>query len=659
MHRRFGKANRFWLAPLLVGISSVLLMACGEESEPPVPQAPAVTVAPATPVAVLSPTATPVVVPVPTVVPADTRVPTAVPTPTNLPAPTATPMPITTPVPTPTLVPTPVPTVVPMPTFMPELTPTPTPTPSHTSTPKPTATPAPTHVPTAAPTLVPEPTPAATATPTPVPTQAAPPTPLEELFDYIIRKTEEREAFSEVKEKNIGFSTLEDMNSLRSEFVTAETDEELYYALLKLNNARRDRHLRVWPVEGGIRVPNRRICDSAPIHVLPDYTDFRDPTFFVAEVDEEFRSPRKGDLIVGVNGRSMDEYIEAFTPWIRHSTIHGLYWHMAYELPKKVTTAHPNLYSEELNLTLERTSGQRYEVSLPYYSGCKRFAPEIPYPGFRVVKKLENFNIFVNRSREIVLLQWLDFEDSLIPEITILVDWADDEDVLDYDLIIDVTDSSGGSRGAYAIQRLVDRPFRTTFGNVRLSDLGKDLIEYFASQTPDTDERSIVGLNESGSWLIDWAKTDAMDAIRRGDEYTPPVPFKLAHLPKDSDGILQPAPNHFSGKVVIINGNVRGGSHLDQFVAMFVDNDLAYFIGMPTGGYSNTWEWGERLYIYEEGSWRRLVYFDWTIGHTIRPNGEVLEGNPAQPHEYVPLTRESYEEYHQILLDSAIAALER
>ena len=297
----------------------------------------------------------------------------------------------------------------------------------------------------------PTPTPMPTATPTPPPTLAPTPTPsahdisLGSLFDWIIFKTEEREAFSEIKEKNMGYSAIENMRKLRAEFVAAETDLELYYALLKLNNARRDRHLRIYPVEDGIKVPNRRLCDSAPIHVLPDYSDIRNPTFFVAEVGEEYNRPRKGDLIVGVNGRSMDEYIEVFTPWIRHSTRHGLYWHMAYELPKRLTTAHPNLYSKELNLTLESPSGQRYEVSLPYQSGCERFVADIPYPGFRLVDRYENFNVFVSHSRQVVLLQWLDFEDSLIPESQILVDWAEEEDALDYDLIIDVTDSSGGA----------------------------------------------------------------------------------------------------------------------------------------------------------------------------------------------------------------------
>ena len=447
------------------------------------------------------------------------------------------------------------------------------------------------------------------------------------------------------------------MKQLRSEFISAETDLELYYALVKLNNARRDRHLRVWSARDGIEIPESRQCYSAPIHVLPDYSDIHYPTFFVAEVDEEFKRPRSGDLIVGVNDRSMEEYIREFTPWIRHSTLHGLYWHMAYELPKRPSTVPPGMYSEELNLTLERPSGQRYEVSLPYYGGCERFTPDIPYPGFSLVEKRENFNVLVSRSRQIVLLQWLDFEDDLIQDIEALVKYAEEEGLLDYDLIIDVTDSSGGSHAAYAIQRLVDQPFRVTFGNVRVSDFGKNAIEYFASRRPSTDERDIYGLNRSGSYLIDWAQTDGMEAIDRGDEYTPPVPFKLAHLPKDSDGILEPAPLHFRGQVVLINGNVRGGSHLDQFVAMLFDNDLVLYVGMPTGGYSNTWEWGEAIRMPDTG--RILVWLEWSIGHTIRPNGEVLEGNPSQPHIYIPLTRDNFREYHQILFDTAIAALEQ
>ena len=478
---------------------------------------------------------------------------------------------------------------------------------------------------------------------------------LEALFDDIISKTERREAFSEVKESNIGYSAIEDMKKLRSEFVASRTGTDLYYALSKLSNARRDRHLRVGPVDGGLLAPDRE-CVSAPIHVLPDLSDIHNPTFFIARLTQGRTSPKVGDVIVGVNGRSMAEYMDEFTPWIRHSTLHGLYWRMAYGMPKQIPTTPPRLYSSRLDLTLEDSSGQQYDVSLPYNYGCYSLNSRHSTAGFVEVMQRENFNVWLDRSRQVVLLQWLDFEYSLIQDIVDLMKYAEREQILDYDMIIDVSWSSGGSRGAYAMQRLVDEPFRVTFGNVRLSDLGKERVEREANRQLDTSAPSIFGLNPSGSWLIDWARTDAMEAIRRGDEYTPPVPFKLAHLPKDSDGILQPAPVHFSGEVAIINARTWGGSHLDQFMAMYVDNDLATFIGMPTGGYSNTWEGDETLRLPETG--RPLAQFMWSIGHTIRPNSEVLEGNPAQPDHYIPRTRDNFQGYHQMLFDTALAALD-
>ena len=445
------------------------------------------------------------------------------------------------------------------------------------------------------------------------------------------------------------------MKKLRSEFVASRTGTDLYYALSKLSNARRDRHLGVGPVDGGLLAPDRE-CVSAPIHVLPDLSDIHNPTFFIARLTQGRTSPKVGDVIVGVNGRTMAEYMDEFTPWIRHSTLHGLYWRMAYGMPKQIPTTPPRLYSSRLDLTLEDSSGQQYDVSLPYNYGCYSLNSRHSTAGFVEVMQRENFNVWLDRSRQVVLLQWLDFEYSLIQDIVDLMEYAEREQILDYDMIIDVTWSSGGSRGAYAMQRLVDEPFRVTFGNVRLSDLGKERVEREANRQLDTSAPSIFGLNLGRSWLIDWARTDAMEAIRRGDEYTPPVPFKLAHLPKDSDGILQPAPVHFSGEVAIINARTWGGSHLDQFMAMYVDNDLATFIGMPTGGYSNTWEGTETLRLPETD--RSLARFMWSIGHTIRPNGEVLEGNPAQPDHYIPLTRDNFQGYHQMLFDTALAALD-
>ena len=474
------------------------------------------------------------------------------------------------------------------------------------------------------------------------------------LFDEIMDKTARREAFSDVKEETQSFSALAAMRDLRPEFTAAETEEELFYALVRLSNARRDRHLSVNPVEGGLHVPEAPSL-AAPIQVLPDFSNLDEPSFFVARVGAGLTSPEPGDLIVAVNGRTTAEYVEEFTRWIRHSTPHGLYWHMARELPLTVRNVPPNLYSETLDLTLENEAGERYEVSLAYGDAATHtVGPDPQYPDFETVLERENFRVHRNATERIVLLQWLDFESSLIQDVMDLMELAERDGLLDHDLIIDVRGSSGGSFGAYAIQRLVSRPFRTTFGNVRLSDAGEALIERFQNLEVDEEAPDIFGLNLSRSWLRDWARTDAAEAIRRGDEYTAPTPFKLAHLPRDAGGTLQPAPVHFRGRTAIIGGP-HGGSHLDQFLSMFADNDLAVVVGMPTGGYSNTWEHEEVLYF--PGADRPVAEFMWNIGHTLRPNTEVLEGNSVVPDVELPLTRANFRTYDEELLAIAMDAL--
>ena len=204
----------------LLPVLCLFLALAGCTSPTPAP----VSTAPPEPTATTIPAAEPTAVPTATSPPiaqaAAPRLPTAMLPPTR----TLAPQPTATPEPTATLVPT----------FTPAPTPTPTPVPTPTAVPQPTATPAPTpRVTPAPPRLAME------------PSRRLGNVDLETLFDDIVTKTEKREAFSEIKETNIGFSAIEDMKALRDEFLGAETELDLYFALVKLSGVRRDRHLPV------------------------------------------------------------------------------------------------------------------------------------------------------------------------------------------------------------------------------------------------------------------------------------------------------------------------------------------------------------------------------------------------------------------------------
>ena len=88
---------------------------------------------------------------------------------------------------------------------------------------------------------------------------------------------------------------------------------------------------------------------------------------------------------------------------------------------------------------------------------------------------------------------------------------------------------------------------------------------------------------------------------------------------------------------------------------MVVDNQLGWTVGMPTGGYSNTWEYTEDVKFPRSG--KLAIRFMWTIGHTIRPNGEILEGNPAAVDQHFPMTRENYSTYRAQLLEMSLKYL--
>lgn len=80
----------------------------------------------------------------------------------------------------------------------------------------------------------------------------------EALFNYILEKTIEREAFSAVKNKKLNLDIKAGMLKFKDEMIAADNDEKLFNVLMKISNARKDRHLRVSLVKGGLKIENTR-----------------------------------------------------------------------------------------------------------------------------------------------------------------------------------------------------------------------------------------------------------------------------------------------------------------------------------------------------------------------------------------------------------------
>ena len=513
------------------------------------------------------------------------------------------------------------------------------------------------------------------------------------LVDTIVARTERREAFSPVKNERLGFDPMAAMRSLRDEVVAAETEDALFYALARLSHARRDRHLDLFLVPGGLALADSAGLDvsgapdpaaprQAPVRVFPDYSDGTGvadgaaaakgagaAAYFVGDLGPDARwseLPSIGDRIVSVNGMPVAAWHDSATAFMRHSTRAALRWKLAEAMTLSAAAFPAHLRGDALTLGVRTAAGDETSYRLPFvapgelaWSGTG----EPAYPGLALALRTPTYDLLLPEDgrpgdgRPFLVLVWRGFRESMVADVDRLLVLARERQLLDHAVVMDVTRSRGGSLGAYAMQRVQPRPFKTTFGNLRISDVTLPFVEDkrrdFTAR--DINDGGVPETIDDGTWLMEWLEDDVLAALERGDAYSNNVPFKLAHAPRDSDGILHPAAEHFRGPLGIISGP-SGGSHLDQFVSIVVDNGLGPVVGMPPGGYSNTWEWEEVLAF--PGTDQPVVGFMWNIGHTIRPNGEIAEGNPVAVDEWMPLTADNVGGYYAEMLARVLELME-
>ncbi len=439
---------------------------------------------------------------------------------------------------------------------------------------------------------------------------------------------------------------------LRDEFAAADDQTKLLRAILKLSNARKDRHLRPAGILKGTR-------SYAPLKLYPDFSDMHKPFFYVANLSEGASKLgiNTGDKLIRINDIAVEDYIEKLDPYLHYSTeLHRDAKSLPTYLSAKNSIYGPELYAADnkVHYQFEKASdGSRYQATLSYsYDDLRnidwvhdlvleRNRKEKPEDeafyeamyanhGFRqVADNRTAFAFYVNDEQKLALVEWYHFVDT-DKAIKQLLDAAEANNALDYNLILDMTHSRGGGRSQLLLQVLAAEPFKMTFGNVRVDDV-------------DFVRKSV---KQHSQEVQDWV----LDAIAKGRSFTTNEPFKLVEFPAGHDGVMQPAQRRFTGQKVALFFT-WGGSNLDQFASMIADNPQVDILtmGMPTGGYSNTWEWAEDMDVPGIGP----MEFEWDIGHTVRPNGEVLEGNPAIPKKIVPFTRENYRRYFSDLIASA------
>jgi len=463
------------------------------------------------------------------------------------------------------------------------------------------------------------------------------------LFDTLVNRTLRWEAWSPYKNRKNSNDYKTDVEPLRLEFQQAQTQLDLLVALQKMSNLRHDRHLSVR--ENFSNVSSQRT--SAPIKFWPDFSKEM-PSVFVVDTSTNFsvyssQKVQLGDVLVAVNEEPVESYYHRVVPFLRFSTYNGSLWEFAESISEKRSVFDPSLYEgTTVSYQFRSSDDQEYQVVLPFNTIDHDFtnSGSRSLEGYQFLTSNIDMEMFVKYLSDnvIVLLLWKDFED-VENSVNQVMAYARQNNLLNSNVILDISESSGGSGAPDLIRVLAKEPFQTTLGNVKIGDYLDDFRQQF-----------------SGS-VRSWLDSDVEIARQNGAEYSPNVPFKLQYFSKDQPGIMQPATERFTGEVVLITGS-NAGSQVDQCAAMLIDNNIPInSLGMPCGGYSNTWEYEPYMVFPAESS--EGFEYHWNIGHTIRPNGEVLEGNPALPSDPTPLTSGNFSSYYDDLIAEAEGYLDK
>lgn len=499
------------------------------------------------------------------------------------------------------------------------------------------------------------------------------------LFDEIFENMVKRESVVAIKEKRLGLNFKRDLLRCRDEVINADTDEKLLYALTKMNNARKDPHCRIYMVKDGIKIDGVEVedepirldsisCPHAPIIFNVDYADLDNRFMFIADMSKDIQqycsdvAPSIGDKLIAVNGIEFSTYYHLVEPYHRSATINNLWSKMSVNIAKRTYTYPPHIFKDDLTLTLEARDGKQYELVLPYiedaktieWQGFYKRPGEPRYTDFVRVLANTTYDLYKYQGdRKVVLIDWHWFNaQEMLDNVDALVDYARENDLFDHDIIFDATRSRGGCLGAYVIQRLVNKPFTTTFGNLRISDATMKFVEKAKENHKAGKWMTAV---DGGDWFVEWLNTDFLKAVEEGKEWTDRFPHKMSYMHKDADGILNPHFECFKGDMVGFF-NSASGSQLDQTFSMLADNDIAHTIGMSPGGFSKTWQFNQVYYLGKDK--KPVVQITHTLGQTIRPNGECIEGNPPFVKEYIAETRDNYIGRYDMLLERAFVYLD-
>lgn len=535
------------------------------------------------------------------------------------------------------------------------------------------------------PTNIPSPssTSAPTFTPTLIPVPSATPRPKtraadewlgagvdrEKLFNVYIQTIKDGQVSSELGFKRLGTTFDKELVRAQTRFLQADTRLDVYYALLSLQRSIHDTHSSL-TAPSGLTPPNETF--SLPFTLNVRGNSLADAQYVVTQ--STLPEIKAGFILKQYNSKTISQIEYDFSEWLDSSSPERL----KVELARALTRTNPSRYSSpDTNLPVaivfvDPTSQQEIRLSVTWQRGVTD-TPSTDYANLALEFTGINYRVYKDAANQTLILAHASFNYNLrdtdlknalskvsyqIPAFDRAVplenqrDWLakflevnqhpniqgirnypfnaqlEEIDTLALgrylnqqnlsNLLIDVRENSGGSVPMNLIAMVAKARFKV---------LTRELVYVPLFQRDDAF------LQESLTWTDARMRKIITDQIARDKTAVRsqrfPFDCKTAEC-KIDEAVFEPNANIRKFNLAILAGPGCVSS-CDQFVAIIADNKIGTVVGLPSRGGHSPMR-AKKEFQLQNGEKFSMIF---TTGIGYRPNGEPLEGNPAQVDYYL------------------------
>lgn len=468
------------------------------------------------------------------------------------------------------------------------------------------------------------------------------------IFDEIARSIREVDSPSSRGLGHINSNLGRELARTKERFLNARSKEDVYYALLSLRRSLHDMHSKI-EVPEELKPPRRQV--TLPLRFAP--IDNHGVTEYKV-VSSEVPSITVGMVLRKFAGQTPREMENRFSEWFGSTSPEFLKmvtaewlssresWHLPTPAEHESVSLHlwdPSKKNEkEMSLRWQDTpekpvesqacggndeAAKDYIDHVPVFIGLNYCLYSFP-PGKSLVIRYFSFDYEYDGKRLKDRIPFLSFRPSQLatfPDLAKTLFKEDREQLASFlrskpteKLVIDVRENDGGGMDPELFAIFAKAPYRTTSRRMLFSKYAREHEDFFKEAS------------RSGGKEIDPPLTSYFKGNPTADK-SPLYPF-FPRTPSSTmdEAIYAPLANIPKSSVMVLTGP-KCQSACDQFAAIMKDNGIARIIGQPTMGASSPFRGTIPVKLMNGSTFKLML----TVGETLRPSGQPIEGHPVTP----------------------------